>query len=75
MKKAMILVTAILLTIATSQAFAKSNTAVLKLVAVIPPTATFHVADNGVSVESNNDRFSYRLEEEANQKTLVVVAS
>jgi hypothetical protein len=75
MKKALIMIATILLTIATSQAFASSDTAVLKLVAVIPPKATFHVAGNGVSVDANNDRFSYTLQENGENRTLVVVAS
>jgi hypothetical protein len=76
MKKLLtITATALLLTFASSSLFAVTNsTATLKLVAVVTAKATFQASDNGISVVSNNNRFSYSYQDEVDTRTLFVVA-
>lgn len=75
MKKLLTISAALLLTLTTSPLFAvEKNTATLKLVAVIPPTATFHAFGDEVSVVANNDKFTYTVSGTEYGRTLFVVA-
>ncbi|AEV28620.1 hypothetical protein SpiGrapes_0786 [Sphaerochaeta pleomorpha str. Grapes] len=75
MKKIVLISTVLLLAITTSPLFALTkNTATLTLVAVIPPTATFHAIGNDISVVSNNANFTYSVSGTEYGKTLFVVA-
>jgi hypothetical protein len=76
MKKLLtITATALLLTFASSSLFAVTNsTATLKLVAVVTAKTTFQASDYGISVVSNNNRFSYSYQDESDTRTLFVVA-